>query len=337
LKRISWIGQFAFAGFFALTLLGVEASEAPAASAPACAGHDLEEGLDLKRALAQRADDLVNAHGLLWRIEKDGVAPSYLYGTMHSADADAIALAHEAAKMLAGAKVIATELRAPLGVVEKAEMAGNMFASAIDRNVDTFAGALAADSIQRIDSNLAARGFPHDFAHHLKLWFLAIMTSLPECETKRAQLELPVVDDFLAQAGKDGGLSNVGLETVDEQIHALASLPVDAAATVLAQNVQDPTQVDDGYVTMLRLYREKRPAEILAVMDSVPGLTPAERSAQETFLEILLARNAAMAERAEPLLAAGGAFIAVGALHLPGKQGLIERWRAAGYRIVNVW
>jgi uncharacterized protein YbaP (TraB family) len=44
-----------------------------------------------------------------------------------------------------------------------------------------------------------------------------------------------------------------------------------------------------------------------------------------------------MAERAAPLLAAGGAFIAVGALHLSGEGGLIERFRAAGYRVVNVW
>ena len=44
-----------------------------------------------------------------------------------------------------------------------------------------------------------------------------------------------------------------------------------------------------------------------------------------------------MAERAAPLLAKGGAFIAVGALHLTGKNGLIERFRAAGYRVVNVW
>ena len=37
-----------------------------------------------------------------------------------------------------------------------------------------------------------------------------------------------------------------------------------------------------------------------------------------------------MAERAAPLLASGGAFIAVGALHLTGKDGLIERFRADG-------
>ena len=33
----------------------------------------------------------------------------------------------------------------------------------------------------------------------------------------------------------------------------------------------------------------------------------------------------------------GGAFIAVGALHLAGKAGLIERFRAMGYTVTKVW
>lgn len=44
-----------------------------------------------------------------------------------------------------------------------------------------------------------------------------------------------------------------------------------------------------------------------------------------------------MAERAAPLLEKGGAFIAVGALHLPGKEGLIERFRALGYTVAKEW
>jgi len=44
-----------------------------------------------------------------------------------------------------------------------------------------------------------------------------------------------------------------------------------------------------------------------------------------------------MAERAAPLLADGGAFIAVGALHLVGKAGVIERFRALGYTVTKVW
>jgi len=40
---------------------------------------------------------------------------------------------------------------------------------------------------------------------------------------------------------------------------------------------------------------------------------------------------------APPLLASGGAFIAVGALHLAGKTGLIERFRAEGFTVTKVW
>ena len=36
---------------------------------------------------------------------------------------------------------------------------------------------------------------------------------------------------------------------------------------------------------------------------------------------------------AEPILAAGNAFIAVGALHLPGPDGLVELLRKAGYTV----
>jgi hypothetical protein len=95
---------------------------------------------------------------------------------------------------------------------------------------------------------------------------------------------------------------------------------------------------DDLYATMLRLYRESRPAEILPISDAAGGLSAAERSAEDEFMRVLLVgRNAVMAERAAPLLASGGAFIAVGALHLSGKDGLIERFRADGYAMTKVW
>ena len=89
---------------------------------------------------------------------------------------------------------------------------------------------------------------------------------------------------------------------------------------------------------MLRLYRESRPAEILPVSDAAGALSKAERSAQDEFTHVLLVdRNAVMAKRAAPLLASGGAFIAVGALHLTGKDGLIERFRADGYTVTRIW
>jgi uncharacterized protein YbaP (TraB family) len=44
-----------------------------------------------------------------------------------------------------------------------------------------------------------------------------------------------------------------------------------------------------------------------------------------------------MAERLAPLLDSGPVFVAVGALHLIGSDGLIERLRASGFSVTNVW
>ena len=40
-----------------------------------------------------------------------------------------------------------------------------------------------------------------------------------------------------------------------------------------------------------------------------------------------------MFRNALPLVAKGGAFIAVGALHLPGEKGLAKMFADAGYRV----
>jgi uncharacterized protein YbaP (TraB family) len=185
---------------------------------------------------------------------------------------------------------------------------------------------------------VTAQGYPVEFAHHLKLWFLAILAALPACEAKREALDLPEVDQLLAQTAKDSGVTVVGLETPQGQLDALASMRPEVAALLLGVAARQPAMNDDLYATMLQLYRESRPAEILPISDVIGGLSEAERSAQDELMHVMLVdRNAVMAERAAPLLASGAAFIAVGALHLSGKDGLIERFRADGYTVTKVW
>jgi hypothetical protein len=322
---------------FGLALLPPALAE-DAAALKACVGRDLAEGLDLAQARLKRADDLVDSQGLLWRVERDGLAPSYLFGAIHSTDEGAVALARKAGEFVAAAKAVATELGGPFDPVDQADMAAKMFAKAIARDEDTFGAALTGERAAAVEAYLAGRGFPKEMAHHLRLWFLAAAASLPACEAARAQGGLPEVDQTIALAGKERGLAVVALESAEEQMDTLAAAPPALFAVMLAASARAPELEDDAYATLLSLYRDERPAEMLAVADVMPGLTPEERAAEDAFTRLLLVgRNEVMATRAAPLLAAGGAFIAVGALHLSGKNGLIERFRAAGYRVVNVW
>ena len=319
-------------------LLGVLTLSLAQAEPTACQGSDLTQVEGLAAAEAARADDLVNGDGLLWRIEKPGLAPSYLFGTIHSTDESALEIARRAAQFINGAKVVATELGGPIDSIEKANITAATLAKALDRDHDTLEGAIAPEDRERIEKFIAGLGYPTEFAHHLKPWFLAILTAIPACEAEREARDLPEVDQFLAETAKNSGVKVIGLETPEEQLDAIAAMRPEVAATLLTLAARDPGLNDDLYATMLRLYRESRPAEILAIADAVGGLNEAERAAQDEFMrDLLQSRNATMAERAAPLLASGGAFIAVGALHLAGKTGLIERFRADGYTVTKVW
>jgi uncharacterized protein len=304
----------------------------------ACHGEDLSQVEGLAAAEAARAGDLINADGLMWRIEKPGLEPSYLFGTIHSTDDSALEVAQRATELIKDAKVVATELGGPIDSIEKANIAASMLAKALDRDHDTFEGVIPPEDSERIEKFLAGQGYPAQFAHHLKPWFLAVLTALPACEARREALDLPEVDQLLAQTAKDLRVKIVGLETPQEQLDAIATMRPEAAAAVLIVAAREPGVNDDLYATMLRLYRESRPAEILPISDVVGGLSEVERSAQDEFMRVLLVdRNALMAKRAQPLIASGGAFIAVGALHLTGKDGLIERFRADGYTVTREW
>ena len=311
---------------------------AKAGKPEACRGADLTHVDGIVGAEARRADDLLNADGLLWQINKPGLAPSYLYGAIHSTDDSALELARRAAQHIHGSKVVATEIGGPIDTIQKADIAAKMLARALDHDHDTFDGLVTVVDRERVESLLKTQGYPVEFAHHLKLWFLAILTAIPACEAKRQALDLPEVDQFLAETAKTSGVKVIGLETAQEQLDALSAMRPDAAAALLAVAARDPSMNDDVYATMLQLYRESRPAEILPITDVAGKMSEAERAAEDEFTQLLLVgRNANMAERASPLLKKGGAFIAVGALHLSGKGGLVERLRAAGYKVTKVW
>jgi uncharacterized protein len=319
-------------------LLGLLCSAATAEPSKPCQGSDISQIEGLAAAERARADDLINVDGLFWRIEKPGLAPSYLFGTIHSTDESAVEIARRAAQSINGSKIVATELGGPFDTIEKANITAATLAKALDRDHDTFEGAIAAGDRAQVEKLITDLGYPKEFAHHLKPWFLAVLTGVPVCEAEREARDLPEVDQFLAETAKDLGVKVIGLETAEEQLDVIASLRPDVAGELLKLGARDPGVNDDLYATMLRLYRQSRPAEILAISDALGGLSEAERAAEDEFMHALLqGRSATMAERAAPLLAAGGAFIAVGALHLPGKAGLVERFRAGGYTVTRVW
>ena len=117
----------------------------------------------------------------------------------------------------------------------------------------------------------------------------------------------------------------------------MASLPMEFHVRGLVETVALGDVIDDIIETIIILYDEERVGLVWPVLRAAaPDMTGDEEGYAAFEATMVNARNHTMAERALPLLEEGGAFIAVGALHLPGEEGLAALLSAKGFTVTAV-
>ena len=328
--------------FVTAFMLVAMAAGARAESLPVCAGENLLERMRTEdpaghAAVLAEAAKVRFGDTLLFRIEKEGAAPSFLFGTMHMTDPRVTGLTAAAKAAFDTATTVAIETteildpaKAQMALFSKPEL--TMFTGA-----DRLSDYLDADDRALLEKGLAARGMQFALIERMKPWLVSGMVAMPACETARKKAGEDILDIALARMAEADGKKLVGLETIVEQFEAMASLPMEFHVKGLVETVALGDMVDDVVETMLALYTEGRTGTIWPVLQRLTPEGSATLEGYADFEEALIhARNRTMAERAAPLLDEGGAFIAVGALHLPGEEGLAALFEKAGYTVTPV-
>ncbi|MBD0414100.1 TraB/GumN family protein [Oryzicola mucosus] len=322
-----------------LSLLG--ASGAQAQEALACTGKNFVEELgntkpDLLAKAEAEAAATPNGQGRLWKIEKAGIEPSWLMGTMHVADPRILDLPESVLQAFNGAGTVVIETT---DILDPRKMAG---ATASRPELTMFTdGSTLFSHLSEADATvlrtvLQQRGIPPYSVQKMKPWVLNSLFSLPKCQVAMIAGDAPL-DIMLAKKAQAEGKKIDGLETAAEQIEAIAALPFDLHMRGLVELATIGSLVDDMNETMLELYLQGRIALIMPVMKVA---VPERESSLEDYAafeqKIITMRNHTMADRATPFLEDGNAFIAVGALHLPGQEGVVELLREKGYTLTSV-
>ena len=107
-------------------------------------------------------------HGILWKIEAKGVAPSYLFGTMHSDDDRVLKLPPVVVKAFDGARVFAAELL-------EDESSARKFYGAMVTKEAALPEQLGETTYAKVDKLLADYGIPREARPRFKPW-AAILT-----------------------------------------------------------------------------------------------------------------------------------------------------------------
>lgn len=142
------------------------------------------------------------------------------------------------------------------------------------------------------------------------------------------------LDVRLQRLAQARGLPLVQLETLEDQLRALDCVPSDAQAQVLQERLKTPWVLREMSQRALAHYRGRDLGAWLADIDRMPGLGDAARAIEQQARRCLIEdRNARWMPALLALIATGGCTVAVGAIHLPGKDGLLAALARAGYRI----
>ena len=180
-------------------------------------------------------------------------------------------------------KSSATELGGPLDAMEKAEHRGrHARAGARSRSRHLRRRARRGSRRHREDGR-GISAIRSEFAHHLKLWFLAVLTAIAARAKPSARRLICPKSTSSSPSRPRRRRQGRRARDAEEQLDAIASMRPEVAASLLAVDARDPEMNDDVYVTLLKLYRESRPAEILAIGDAIGGMSDSERAAEDEF------------------------------------------------------
>lgn len=270
------------------------------------------------------AADARRDHGLLWEISKPGTASSYLFGTVHSEDPEVLQLAPPVQQAFDRSDSVILEIMM--------DMDAMIYSSTAMLMTDgrTLSGLIDKSLYEKTVQAIQTRGIPELVLERMKPWAAATALSVPPPETGM------LLDLVLFQQAQEAGKQLHGLETIQEQLGVFDSMPEADQIRLLRDAVDNLDRIDRMNEEVLVLYKRRDLGGMLALNERYMNEGDPEVS-RDLVQRLIIDRNRTMVERMQPHLEAGNAFVAVGALHLPGDQGLLGLLDQRGYTLKAVY
>ena len=271
--------------------------------------------------------DILHPEGLLWKIEKPEMLTSYVYGTMHVSDPRVVELDPLVEKAFIGADQFVMEM------VLNFKAMGYVTSASFFSDGKTLPSLMEEADYKRLLVLLKKRlNFTDEVVRNMKPWAVLMALLMPVEELTQTSVALDMV--LFKRASE---LKKVvgGLETAEEQVNVFDEMSLADQVWLLNRSVEEIATTDNEYPKMLEAYLDRNLAELVLIQKKFDS---ADSDIDDRFIYRLLdMRNKRMANRMQKYLLKGNAFIAVGALHLPGETGVLHLLEQQGYTVSVVY
>lgn len=266
---------------------------------------------------------VVESAQILWKVQSPQNT-IYLAGSIHVLQKDHYPLHHEFDDAFNASSRLIFEvdldgLSSPL-----AQM--NMLRKGLYLNGETLPTVLSPESYATAKAGLAGLGQQIEDFHRLKPWMVA--TAVMALELQKLGFESAYgVDRHFFEKAKAAGKDIQGLETVEFQLNLFDQLSPSIQEQFLLQTLEDLKNLGTQVSDMVEAWKQGNVQQLealLAGMGEYPELNQA----------LVINRNHDWLPHVERALQEKKpVFIVVGALHLLGKEGLVEALKEKGYLV----
>ena len=277
-------------------------------------------------------------HPFLWRIEGKGDqtfnVKSWLYGTMHLGDERLVALPEAVEDALEAADALYCEL--DMDRMQK-QLRKLMSKMVLPRG-QTLKDRLSAELYDRLSDYVAERGSSMVMFKRMQVWAVSVNLAVIEAAKQKMtkSLDMMLYKDAKAEDKEVGGL-----ETMDEQLGAMADMPEEDHIKMLEMSLDYMEKLTAKGISPLRrmqkIYLAGDGDKLWELAKEAMG---ADKELMNRFLKLMLTdRNVRMADRLAKMIQDNPEkcyFFAVGAMHYPGRDGMLDVLRRKGYRITRI-
>lgn len=267
---------------------------------------------------------------LLWKVS-DSDNSVYLLGSFHLLRVDDAPITPAVEAAFADAESVMFEV--PPAQMTDPATATKFQAAMLYTGGRTLSKTLPAPTLERLEAMLAPSGTPISALDPLEPWAVSLQLAVG---MMMSQGFLPDqgVDKVLMARAAQSGKPTAGLETIDDQITALDGTPESEQITALDDFAADPNK---ALQETMQLHAAWRAGDVQR-LDTAFRADMA-RELPVTYRMLNVDRNTRWVPQLESRLSTTGTddtLAVVGALHLLGKDGLVERLRAKGYKVERI-
>src|ERR1700722_4114803 len=265
-------------------------------------------------------------HHSFWSV-KGAHNTVYLLGSVHvlkPADSD---LPPESLRAYDGAKALVMEL--DLNNISADSLLGTDLSDEMLPQGQSLAEALGPAAYGKFVAHLQPLGVEPDFFSQFQPWFAAI--SLEQLELSQQGFETGSgVDEQFAQRAQSDHKPIIALETIEQQLGIFAHLSLDEQRRFLLYTLDDADDTASATDAVITAWRNGDTASLEKLLSESYAQYP------ELFRMLTTDRNHAWLPVISGLLHDDQDYlVVVGALHLVGKDGIVQLLQQQGYQVIQ--